>query len=70
MHKLQEVFTTAADRVSSLDYRYETLAIVQKVFAIILLWARKDLEKLFEETVYNQVKGKKKKQRRKVALGT
>ena len=70
MHKLQEVFTTAADRVSSLDYRYETLAIVQNVFAIILLWARKDLEKLFEETVYNQVKGKKKKQRRKVALGT
>ena len=53
MHKLQEVFTTAADRVSSLDYRYETLAIVQNVFAIILLWARKDLEKLFEETVYN-----------------
>ena len=60
MHKLQEVFTTAADRVSSQDYRYETLAIVQNVFAIILLWARKDFEKLFEETVYNQVKGKKK----------
>ena len=37
MPKLQEVFTTAADRVSSLDYRYETLAIVQNVFAIILL---------------------------------
>ena len=70
MPKLQEVFTTAADRVSSLDYRYETLAIVQNVFAIILLWARKDFEKLFEETVYNQVKRKKKKQRRKVALGT
>ena len=36
MPKLQEIFTTAADRVSSQDYRYETLAIVQNVFAIIL----------------------------------
>ena len=34
MHKLQEVFTTAADRVSSLDYRYERLAVVQNVLAI------------------------------------
>ena len=37
MPKLQEIFTTAADRVSSLDYRYERLAVVQNVFAIILL---------------------------------
>ena len=70
MPKLQEIFTTAADRVSSLDYRYVRLAVVQIFFALILLWAIKDVEKLFEETEYNQVKGKKKKQRQKVALGT
>ena len=68
--KLQEILTTAADRVSSLDYRYVRLAVVQIFFALILLWAIKDVEKLFEETEYNQVKGKKKKQRQKVALGT
>ena len=34
MPKLQEIFTTAADRVSSLDYRYERLAVVQNVLAI------------------------------------
>ena len=70
MHKLQEVFTTAADRVSSLDYRYVRLAVVQIFFALILLWAIKDVEKLFEETEYNKKKKKKKKQRQKVALGT
>ena len=70
MPKLQEIFTTAADRVSSLDYRYVRLPVVQIFFALILLWAIKDVEKLFEETEYNQVKGKKKKQRQKVALGT
>ena len=51
-------------------HRYERLAVLQNVFAIIVLWARKDVEKLFEETMYNTVKEKKKKQRRKVALGT
>ena len=33
-------------------HRYERLAVLQNVFAIILLWARKDVENLFEETVY------------------
>ena len=50
MPKLQEIFTTAADRVSSL---WKTVAVLQNVFAIILLWARKDIENLFAETIYN-----------------
>ena len=49
MPKLQEIFTTAA----IMFHRYERLAVVQNVFAINLLWARKDIENLFEETVYN-----------------
>ena len=47
MPKLQEIFTTAA----IVFHRYERLAVLQNVFAIILLWARKDIEKLFKETV-------------------
>ena len=31
------------------------LAVFHNVFAIVLLWARKDVEKLFEETVWYQV---------------
>ena len=49
MPKLQEIFTT----VSIVCHRYERLGVLQNIFAIILLWARKDLEKLFEETVYH-----------------
>ena len=49
MPKLQEIFTTAA----IVFHRYEIFAVLQNVFAIILLWARKVVEKLFEETVYN-----------------
>ena len=49
MPKLQEIFTTAA----IVFHRYERLAVLQNVFAIILLRARKGVEKLFEETVYN-----------------
>ena len=45
MPKLQEIFTTVA------IVRYERIAVLQNVFAIIL-WARKDGEKLFEETVH------------------
>ena len=45
MPKLQEIFTTAA----IVFHRYEIFAVLQNVFAIILLWARKDVEKLFEE---------------------
>ena len=48
MPKLQEIFTTAA----IVFHRYERLAVLQNVFAIILFSARKDVEKLFEETVY------------------
>ena len=48
MPKLQEIFTT----VANVCLRYERLAVLQNVFAIILLWARKDGEKLFEETVH------------------
>ena len=66
MTKLQEIFKTAA----TVFHHYERLAVLQNVFAIILLWARKDVEKLFKETVYNWDKEKKKKQRQKVALGT
>ena len=43
-------------------HRYERLAVLQNVFsffAIILLWARKDVEKLFEETIYSWDKEKK-----------
>ena len=47
--KLQEIFTT----VAIVRHRYERLAVLQNVFAIILLCARKHIEKLFEETVYN-----------------
>ena len=56
--KLQEIFTT----VAIVCHRYERLAVLLYVFAIILLWARKDIEKLFEESVY--------KQRRNIAFGT
>ena len=48
MPKLQEIFTT----VAIVCLRYERLAVLQNVFAIILLCARKDGEKLFEETVH------------------
>ena len=48
MPKLQEIFTT----VAIVCHRYERLAVLQNVFAIILLCARKHIEKLFEETIY------------------
>ena len=43
---MQENFTT----VAIVCYRYERLAVLQNTFAIILLWASEDVEKLFEET--------------------
>ena len=49
MPKLQEIVATAA----ILFHRYERIAVLQNVFAIIPLWARKGVEKLFKETVYN-----------------
>ena len=55
MPKLQEIFTT----VAIVCHRYERLDVWQNVFAIILLWARKGVERLFEETVYKSIKTKK-----------
>ena len=46
MSKLQVIFTT----VAIVCYRYETRCLQKDVFAIILLWARKEVEKLFKET--------------------
>ena len=66
MREQQEIFTA----VSIVCHRYERLAALQNVFAIILIWTRKDVEKLFEETVYKCDKEKEKKQRRKEAFGT
>ena len=43
-----EIFTT----VAIVCLRYERLAVLQNVFAIILLWARKEGEKRFEEAVH------------------
>ena len=48
MPKLQEILIT----VAIVCHRYERLAVLQIVFATILLWARKNVEKLFKETVY------------------
>ena len=48
MPKIQEIFTT----VAIVCHPYERLAFLQNVFAIILLWVRKDAENFFEETVY------------------
>ena len=66
MPKLQEIFT----RVAIVCHCYERLAVLKNVFTIILLWARKYVEKLFEETVYKWDKEKKKKQRRNIAFWT
>ena len=46
MPKIQEIFTTVAIAMR------DEFAVLENVFPIILLWARKDVEKLFEETVY------------------
>ena len=48
MPKLQEIFTT----VAIVCYRYERL------LPIILVWARKDVEKRFAKTVYKKDKEK------------
>ena len=47
MPKLQEIFTT----VAIVCHDYERLAVLKNVYATILLLARKDIEKLLEETV-------------------
>ena len=48
MPKLQEIFTT----VAIVCLCYKRLAVLQNVFTILLLWARKDGDKLLEETVH------------------
>ena len=52
MPKVQEIFTT----VAIVCHRYERLAVSQNVFAIILLLARKDVEKRFEDSDSIQVR--------------
>ena len=48
MPKLQEIFMT----VAIVCHRYERLAVLQIVFATILLWTRNDVGNFFKETVY------------------
>ena len=54
MPKLQEIFTT----VAIVCHRSDRLSVSQNIFAIILLWARKDEN----ETVYKKDKEKKTKE--------
>ena len=60
MPKLQEIFTT----VAIVCLRYERLAVLQNVFAIILLWARKDVEKKNISKKLYSIKLKKKRKSR------
>ena len=62
MPKLQEIFTSVAI-VCHCD---ERLAVLQNVFAIILLWESQDIKTLFEETVHEE----EKKSRPKITLET
>ena len=62
MPKLQEIFTS----VAIVCHRYERLAVLQNVFAIILLWESQDIKTLFEETVHKE----EKKSRPKITLET
>ena len=54
MPKLQEIFTT----VAIMCHPYERLAFLQNVFAIILLLARKDVGKLFEDALSSKIRKK------------
>ena len=62
MPKLQEIFTS----VAIVCHCYERLAVLQNVFAIILLWESQDIKTLFEETVHEE----EKKSRPKITLET
>ena len=62
MPKLQEIFTS----VAIVCHCYERLAVLQNVFAIILLWQSQDIKTLFEETVHEE----EKKSRPKITLET
>ena len=62
MPKLQEIFTS----VAIVCHCYERLAVLQNVFAIILLWESQDIKTLFEETVHQE----EKKSRPKITLET
>ena len=59
----KKIFTTAA----IVCHRQGRLAVLQNVFAIILLSATKDVENVSKKLYTSKIK---KKQRRKVALGT
>ena len=52
MPKLQEIDTTAA----IFFHRYERIVVLQNIFAIIPLWARKDAEKLFKKLYIINIK--------------
>ena len=54
MPKLQEIFTT----VAIMCHPYERLAFLRNVFAIILLLARKDVGKLFEDALSSKIRKK------------
>ena len=64
MPKLQEIFTTAI-----VFHRYERLAVSQNVFAIILFWAREDVEKNFSKKLYTVEIKKKRGRDKKWRLG-
>ena len=57
--KLQEIFPT----VAIVCYRYERLAVLQNVFAIILLWATNDVENFSKKLYTRNMKKKRKVQR-------
>ena len=54
MPELQGIFAT----VAIMCHPYERLAFLQNVFAIILLLARKDVGKLFEDTLSSKIRKK------------
>ena len=55
MPKIQEIFTT----VAIVCHPYERLAFLQNVFAIILLWVRKDAEKFSKKLYTSKIKKKR-----------
>ena len=55
MPKIQEIFTT----VAIVCHPYERLAFLQNVFAIILLWVRKDVENFSKKLYTSKIKKKR-----------
>ena len=65
MPKLQEIFT----KYAIVCHRYERLDVLQNVFAIILLWARKDVENFSKKLYTSKIKNKRKSRDEKWRLG-